>query len=160
MTPPRVLLVDDDARCRECVRELLEMTGFTVIEAVDATAALTIIAIAPSSIDLLLTDVNMPGIDGIELARRVRLLRPETRVLYMSGSDPHELATRGFWFQRREVIAKPFGAAVLMERVCDALEAAGRSGSFGWSASVDRGASVDTGGCRPWRSSRLDRSTR
>jgi CheY-like chemotaxis protein len=83
-----VLLAEDNAHVRKLVREVVEMVGLSVLEASDGTAALAIAARSPSSIDLLLTDVAMPGIDGVELARRVRLLRPETRVRYMSASDP------------------------------------------------------------------------
>ena len=140
MTPRTVLLVDDDARVRDAVRVALEMNGLTVLDAADAMAALAIVSSARRSIDLLLTDVNMPGIDGVELARRVRLLRPEIRVRYMSGSDPHELATRGLSCVRGELLTKPFGVDVLMERVCQALGGPDRSGSFGRRASVGRSA--------------------
>jgi two-component system, cell cycle sensor histidine kinase and response regulator CckA len=133
-----VLLVDDDADVREYVREVLEMTGVSVLEAADATAALAIATSAPSSINLLLTDVNMPGIDGVELARRLRRLRPEIRVRYMSGSDPHDLATRGL--SCSELIAKPFGVDGLLEGVCHALGVTHRFDSFGWNASNGKSA--------------------
>jgi CheY-like chemotaxis protein len=125
-----VLLAEDNAHVRKLVREVVEMVGLSVLEASDGTAALAIAARSPSSIDLLLTDVAMPGIDGVELARRVRLLRPETRVRYMSASDPHELMTWGFSFPRGELIPKPFGVYELIERVGDALGVADRLDSF------------------------------
>lgn len=80
MNPVTVLRVDDHAAAREYVREVLEVTGLLVLEAAPATAALAIAANPRSSVDLLLTDVDMPGIDGVELARSVRLLRAKTRV--------------------------------------------------------------------------------
>lgn len=129
MESKTILLVDDDAYFREYVREVLEMTGVRVLEAADGQAALAVAASGPSSIDLLLTDVNMPGIDGVGLAHRMRLLHPEIRVRYMSGSDPHELSC-----PREELIAKPFGVDVLLEWVCHALGVAHRLDSFGLNA--------------------------
>jgi two-component system, cell cycle sensor histidine kinase and response regulator CckA len=135
-----ILLVDDDADVRGYAREVLEMTGARVLEAADATAALAIAARTPTSIDLLLTDINMPGIDGVELAHRLRLLRPEIRVRYMSGSDPYELATRGVSCSRGDLIAKPFGVDGLLEGVCRALGVARRFDWFGWNASNGKSA--------------------
>lgn len=134
MNSVTVFPVDDHAAVREYVREVLEVTGLLVLEAAHATAALAIAANARSSIDLLLTDVDMPGIDGIELARRVRLLRPETRVSYVSGSNRDEVASRGHPIPDGELIAKPFGVDVSAEWVCEAVGAAHPLGSFGWSA--------------------------
>jgi CheY-like chemotaxis protein len=87
--PPRgsetVLLVEDDASLRELIRECLESTGYTVIEARHGAEALGICERGPPPIDLVMTDVVMPGMSGRELADRLRLSRPEIRVLYMSG---------------------------------------------------------------------------
>jgi two-component system cell cycle sensor histidine kinase/response regulator CckA len=112
-----VLLVDDDGAVRACLRDALEVAGLAVLEAADAKAALAIATTAPQPIEILLTDVLMPGIDGTELARRVQRLRPETGVLYMSGCSEAELAARGLLVDETAFLAKPFGPNVLLDRL-------------------------------------------
>ena len=87
--PPKVasetiLLVEDEPMVRELIRDMLRLSGYNVLEAGDGEAALRICAERTGTIDLLLTDVMMPGMNGGELAKRVAGLRPDTRVLFMS----------------------------------------------------------------------------
>jgi CheY-like chemotaxis protein len=109
-----VLVVDDDDSVREIVRDLLEGEGLSVLEAADPMAALEIAASTPRAIDLLMTDVIMPGIDGAELARRVQTVRPAIPVLYMSGSSAEELVARGVLATGTAFLAKPFGPDALL----------------------------------------------
>jgi DNA-binding NtrC family response regulator len=81
----RVLVVDDDAPTRKLVARILRRGGLEVIEAEDAQDALNVVSTFPDAIDLLLTDVVMPGMWGTELAELVGRARPEARVICMSG---------------------------------------------------------------------------
>ena len=85
MLQPTVLLVDDDDSTRGVVAYALRSRGYRVIEAVDAVQALQSAAQFAGPIPILLTDIAMPGLTGVELARRVRSRRPETNVLYMTA---------------------------------------------------------------------------
>lgn len=111
-----VLLVDDNPDVRTCVGELLRIHGFSILEAADGEDALRI-AQSLRPIEVLVTDINMPGIDGLELARRVRALRPAIAVLYMSGVPAHEVARLGL--TGTVFLSKPFDADLLLEHVRD-----------------------------------------
>ena len=80
-----ILLVDDENLVRMSVRHYLEDRGYTVLEAADADEALTVCREHDGTIELLLTDVGLPGVSGPALARQVRELRPDTGILLMSG---------------------------------------------------------------------------
>ena len=81
-----ILVVDDDGDVREVTAAILAARGHAVLTADGGAEALTICARHPGRIDLLLTDVEMPRMTGPLLARAVRTIRPETRVLFMSGN--------------------------------------------------------------------------
>jgi len=110
-----ILLVEDYSEVRTVVRTILEGSGYSVLEAADADAALAICRDASTPIDLLLTDVQLPRVAGPELARRARELRPELRVLFMSGQlDAGARAPS-------PLLQKPFGGATLEAAVRAAL---------------------------------------
>jgi DNA-binding response OmpR family regulator len=115
-----VLLVDDDPDVRTCVGEVLRIGGFGLLEAADGTEALRIAETTLRPIEILVTDVNMPGIDGLELARRVRALRPAIGIVYMSGA-PADVVAAWDLLTETEFLPKPFGADVLLERVRDVM---------------------------------------
>jgi len=81
---PLILVVDDDRQVLEGTSEIVAALGYKVISARSGTEALSIIR-NDASIDLLFTDITMPGMDGWELARRSKQLRPELKVLYTTG---------------------------------------------------------------------------
>ncbi len=83
--PATILLVDDDEALRRFVRRILMQQGFHVIEASDGAEALEVASAYDQPVDLLLTDVIMPKVNGLALARRLLQERPAIRVLYMSG---------------------------------------------------------------------------
>lgn len=117
-----ILLVDDDAAMRELLSESLRSAGYSVMAAASGSEALRQAAAKEQPIDLLLTDVMMPGMSGTELAARVRQLRPSARVVYMSG------ATRDALRQRDQTIDgpflwKPFSTEELTHTVRQVLEA-------------------------------------
>jgi two-component system, cell cycle sensor histidine kinase and response regulator CckA len=114
-----ILLVEDEAAVRGLAHRILSRLGYTVLEAEDGVAALRTMRQHDGGIDLVLTDVVMPGIGGIELARRVAAERPETRVLFMSGysTDAIERAAP----HGAALIEKPFTPDMLAGRVRQAL---------------------------------------
>jgi two-component system cell cycle sensor histidine kinase/response regulator CckA len=83
--PATILLVDDDEAVRRFTRRILMQQGFNLIEASDGAEALEVASAFAQSIELLLTDVIMPKVNGLVLAQRLLQERPGIRVLYMSG---------------------------------------------------------------------------
>ena len=87
MKPCRsVLVVDDDPAMVECTSALLRQLGFEVFSVQSAIEALDIVELRTAEIDLLITDLSMTPINGIELVQQVRQLRPQTKVIYMSAA--------------------------------------------------------------------------
>jgi CheY-like chemotaxis protein len=107
-----ILVVDDDHDIRRVVKALLEFEGYTVLIADDAEKAIKLYDQA--RVALLLTDVVMPSISGLELADQLLRREPRLRILFMSGS---ENVSRGFG-----CVAKPFTRAELIGRVGQVLE--------------------------------------
>jgi CheY-like chemotaxis protein len=112
-----ILLVDDDPDLREVLVALLAEPGYVVVTAMDGYEALRILVGRP--IDILITDVKMPGITGFELARQARLIRPNLPIMYMSGSAGAISETRGPTYGR--ILRKPFRAIDLLVEITRAL---------------------------------------
>jgi two-component system cell cycle sensor histidine kinase/response regulator CckA len=117
-----VLLVEDQAALRHVVREVLEEFGYIVLEASDASSAMRAVTTYDSPIQLLLTDVLLPNSSGPDLAERVVTLRPETRVLFMSGYADDAMLTR-VRGASAAFLAKPFSPDTLARKVREVLEA-------------------------------------
>ena len=113
-----ILSVEDDGDVRELVGTVLSAAGFRVMSAANAEAAIPLLE-GGEPIDLLLTDVVMPGLDGMALARIARKLRPNMRVLYTSGYWPHIVAQP----DDRDLVRKPYVPAQLIARVRRSLTA-------------------------------------
>ena len=105
---PTILLVEDDHTFRAVVRRALEAQGYSVLDAAGGVEALTAIDRHRGTIELLVTDIVMPDIAGNELAKRLRVLRPGMRVLYMSGYSADVLRDRGGLQSHEAFIQKPF----------------------------------------------------
>ncbi len=116
-----VLVVEDEAPVRASLARILESRGYTVLEAKDGREALRVCATEPK-IDLLLTDVVMPGEDGVSVATRVRDRVPGIRVLYMSGYTDHAALVAGPLDPTQNLLHKPFTAVELVSRVRAALD--------------------------------------
>jgi two-component system cell cycle sensor histidine kinase/response regulator CckA len=116
-----ILLAEDDASVRELVRMMLSKKGHVVLCASDGEQAITMAAQHAGAIDLLLTDVVLPGLNGREVAERMRAARPELRVLYMSGYTDDAILRRGVLSQQSSLIQKPFSAADLTNKVGELL---------------------------------------
>ncbi len=116
-----VLLVEDEEALREVTSRVLRRAGYRVIATGRGTEALDVVAGAELDIDLLLTDVIMPGMLGKELAERVTALRPGIRILYMSGYAHPVLASKGTLDSGVTLLEKPFSRAALLRTVREVL---------------------------------------
>jgi PAS domain S-box-containing protein len=116
-----VLVVEDEDPVREVARRILTGEGYDVLCAADPLDALRLCQDDECTIDLVLTDVVMPGFSGPELVEKVRRIRPEIRALYMSGY-PEGLLDRHRFEEEVEVIGKPFTADSLLRMVGLALD--------------------------------------
>ncbi len=117
-----VLLVEDQEGIRDLVREFLKRKGYTVLHAVDGSDALRIAAEQTTTIDLLITDIVMPNIGGKELARRLIPLRPQMKVLFMSGYPDHGSLGDEEVAEQVPVLLKPFLLDVLARKVRSVLD--------------------------------------
>jgi hypothetical protein len=116
-----ILVVEDQPDVRKFAVGVLREYGYRVLEAEDAAGALEVCSFEAGRIDLLLADVVMPGMTGPDLAERVTRLRPEARVLFMSGCTGDALADRGSSDESLHLLQKPFSPEALAEGVRMAL---------------------------------------
>lgn len=121
----RVLVVDDDSGVRVLVARALEGAGCAVLDADDGARALEILERGEVDIDLVLTDINMPRIDGLELGRRIAGMTPPMPVLYMSSEFPTALAPGSAEPAVLPFLLKPFSIASLVTTVAALLAASG-----------------------------------
>ena len=117
-----ILVVEDEDSVRSMVRRALSLAGYTVLEARDAERAVAVVAQHPGPIDLLLTDVVMPGTSGPHLARQLIARQPEMRVLFMSGYADEALGRHGVLEPGIALVQKPFSPDVIEQRVRQTLE--------------------------------------
>jgi len=111
-----VLLVDDDASVRETLADLLEVGGFSIVQAVDAASALEILR-RGSAIDVLVTDLSMPGDDGIALIREARRIRSGLPAILLTGYAEQAAATATIAGGHFRVLRKPVESDHLIEQV-------------------------------------------
>jgi two-component system cell cycle sensor histidine kinase/response regulator CckA len=119
-----LLLVEDDAQVRLVAREILKSHGYTVLDAGNADAALELSAKFSGRIALLITDIVMPGMDGRQLAERLRPRRPDLRVLYMSGYADNALGQSGNLAPDVAFLQKPITPESLVRVVREVLDQA------------------------------------
>jgi PAS domain S-box-containing protein len=117
-----VLVVEDESGVRHLARDVLASHGYRVIEAADGDEALRLVEGRVESIDLLLTDVVMPGMSGAELARRFQALRPNARVLFASGYADDAVVSHGVQHDGVPFLQKPFEPDDLVRRVREVLD--------------------------------------
>ncbi len=118
-----ILLVEDDDGVRTLAGMILHSAGYTVLEARNGEEGLEVFKRHPDSVHLLLTDVVMPHMDGCQLAERLASRSPELRVICMSGYLDDALVRHGIQEKGLPFLHKPFGSAVLLEKVRDVLDA-------------------------------------
>jgi two-component system, cell cycle sensor histidine kinase and response regulator CckA len=117
-----ILLVEDDEIMRGLTRQLLEQQGYTVLEAKDGKAALECASSRLGEIKLLLTDVVMRGMNGLELAARLAESNPTLKVVFMSGYGGKLIAERRVREQDIALLEKPFTRTALLNAIHAALE--------------------------------------
>ena len=118
-----ILLVDDETSFRALTRELLEQSGYTVLESEDVQHALRIAEQHRGTIHLLLADVVMPRMNGCDLARAVQGVRPDIRVLYMSGYTDNVIIHEGILDPKTPFLQKSFTPSKLARKVREVLDA-------------------------------------
>ena len=118
-----ILLVEDEPSVRRLARRVLERLGYEILEAASGAAALAAAGERDGPIDLLLTDVVMPGLRGDELAAQLAPLRPDMVVLYISGYTDGAMDLGAVRAAGSEFLAKPFTPEALARKVRDLLDA-------------------------------------
>lgn len=121
-----ILLVEDEESVRRLARMILEESGYKVLDAPSGQQALDMAQQQDGRIDLLITDVMMPGMNGSDLARRIHALWPGLPVLYMSGYTHQSLAQHGIDGQHVHLLSKPFNMESILQAVQAAMHAAGQ----------------------------------
>jgi CheY-like chemotaxis protein len=118
-----VLLVEDEKGVRELAREYLETSGYRVLEAENGHVALELAAKHAGTIDVLVTDVVMPGIGGRELAERVAQIRPGIKILYMTGYTDRAIVHHGILETDAVLLQKPFTLGTLAAKLREIMTA-------------------------------------
>jgi CheY-like chemotaxis protein len=117
-----ILVVEDEENLRHLARQYLQSLGYTVLEAPNGSTAIQVCSEHSGPIHLLLTDVIMPGMNGRELAQRIISLRPDTRVLYMSGYTENVIGHNGMLEAGVNLLQKPFTLPALKAKVREVLD--------------------------------------
>src|SRR6185312_2825338 len=119
-----VLVVEDDDGIRAVIKRILERAGHRVLEAMNGAEALRICDASGDSIDLVLSDIAMPEMQGPDLARRIRELHPHMAMLLMSGYAESASQQEGFLTDGVEFLGKPFSPDALTRKIRHILDGA------------------------------------
>ena len=117
-----ILVVEDEDAVRKVAVRILEARGYLVLAAADGEEAVERMAAHRGTIDLLLTDVVMPGLDGPSLAAQVRAQYPAVKVLFASGYIDDALSRRGVIAEGTTFLPKPYTPTTLLQRVREVLD--------------------------------------
>ena len=116
-----VLLVEDEESVRQLIRETLQAKGYKVVEAENGEAGVAAAAKHPGKIDMIITDVVMPGMGGREMVKNLAKSRPETKVLYLSGYTEDAIVNEGTIESGTAFLQKPFTLQNLSRKVREVL---------------------------------------
>ena len=119
-----ILLVEDEGAIRELMRRMLEAHGYRVLEARDGHEATALAEAHRAPIDLLVTDVAMPGISGFDVVDMVIGGHPETKVLFVTGQADHVAVRGGLKESGRPFLLKPYTHVDLAQKIREVLESA------------------------------------
>jgi CheY-like chemotaxis protein len=117
-----LLIVEDESSIRSLARRILESFGYRILDASNGDEALILCEKTEEPISLVITDVIMPGISGRELAEKLRLTRPDIKVLYMSGYTENAIVHHGVLDKETHFIGKPFSVDSLANKVRSILD--------------------------------------
>ena len=120
--PDTVLVVEDDPSVRTLAVSILRKAGFNVLSSENVDEAVSLSAVHKGEIDLVLTDVIMPGMKGPEVYKAIHRLHPLSKVLYMSGYSDNLVAHHGVLMQGISLLQKPFTANDLLNKVHQVLD--------------------------------------
>ena len=112
----RILIVDDESAIRKLERRILEKAEHVILEAADAATALSMLEREPV-LDLLIADLDMPGMSGEEMVRRIHATRPHQKVLYVTANIDRLLDVRSLIWEGEAFLEKPFTPKGLLEAV-------------------------------------------
>ncbi len=121
LSRPVVLIVDDEQPLRTELRTTLEGAGYAVIEAADGAEALGLLALARYRVAVVVSDVLMPGIDGLELVERLARTRPDTPVILASGFHSHEALGASGTHRIAGFLGKPYEHSEVLDVVAAAI---------------------------------------
>ena len=120
--PTTVLLVEDDTKVRNWIHEELEKCGYNLLEAGDGADALVIAELHSGPIDIVVTDVMMPRVNGPQLVKALLVLRPDAKVLYISGYPEAFLRASTSLPSDDSYLQKPFDISTLIGRIKELLD--------------------------------------
>jgi two-component system cell cycle sensor histidine kinase/response regulator CckA len=119
--PKTILLIDDEQSVRSIVMKILKRAKYNVLEAGSGEAALKAVEAHPRKIDLVVTDLHMPGINGPEVVKMLAGVRPGLKVLFMSGYADHDVVARTGVPAGASFLHKPFSGEELTAAVTAAM---------------------------------------
>ena len=117
-----ILVVDDEDLMRALIKQILEASGFDVLTAVNGADAAAVYSRHKDAIDVVLTDMVMPVMDGIALTRALKGMNPDVRVIVTSGLSSEEYQSKAIGAGARQFLAKPFETEFLLSSVAEILD--------------------------------------
>ena len=120
-SPAMILLVEDDDMVRGMITQMLKAIGYSVIAAATPGEALSLCEKGDTTVDLVITDVVMPVMNGRELRDKLRVVRPEIKVLFVSGYTSNVVVHHGILEEGVHFLQKPFSMNDLSRKISEAL---------------------------------------
>lgn len=117
-----ILVVEDDSAVRKLLCRILQSYGYRIIESTTPTESLQIFDRLHSEVDLVITDVVMPEMNGQQLSERLRAIKPEVHVLFVSGYTDDTVVRHGVFKAEKNFIQKPFKRADLAKKIREILD--------------------------------------